>query len=156
MMKNFLSIAVLGALVFPVVVGAQQQPADPHGDDAKSGATSAPPSVEAQTPSGKAVHEMDEHMQRMQSLHERMLKASSREERRKLMLEARKEMQAGMSMMGSGMHGSSSTPAKGGMPENPRLDNLERRMDMMQMMMQMMMDEQRMGAESMRGAGPAK
>ena len=43
--------------------------------------------------------QMDEHMKTMQALHDRMMSATTPEERQKVMEEQRKEMQAGMSMM---------------------------------------------------------
>ena len=96
--------------------------------------------------------QMDEHMKTMQALHDRMMSATTPEERQKVMEEQRKEMQAGMSMMnqmhggammggmGGGMMGQKGKPADA----NAQMQMMQKRMDMMQMMMQTMMDQQGM------------
>ena len=43
--------------------------------------------------------QMDEHMKKMQALHEKMASAPTPEERQKLMEDQRQEMQRGMTMM---------------------------------------------------------
>ena len=73
---------------------------------------------------------MDAMMKSMQEMHDKMMAAKTPEERQTLMTEHMKTMQAGMSMMGE-MRG-----AKGAMGP----DAMSKRMDMMEMMMQMMMD----------------
>ncbi|MCW3657289.1 hypothetical protein K6L27_03815 [Burkholderia cenocepacia] len=79
---------------------------------------------------------MDEQMQRMRDIHERMMGAKTPQERAALMDEQMKVMQNGMSMMNMmGMDRSR-------MPMSSRHDEMEKRMDMMQMMMQAMMDRQ--------------
>jgi hypothetical protein len=76
--------------------------------------------------------------------------AASPEERQNVMQEARKEMQDSMAMMKPMMHGGamagSGMMARKGKPAagNAQTQMLEKRMDMMQMMMQMMMDQQGM------------
>jgi hypothetical protein len=57
--------------------------------------------------------QMDKHMKKMQALHDKMISATTPEERQKAMEEAGKEMQAGMTMMkpmmqGGGMMGGGS------------------------------------------------
>ncbi|KVK86565.1 hypothetical protein WJ47_05860 [Burkholderia ubonensis] len=79
---------------------------------------------------------MDEQMQRMRDMHERMMSAKTQQERATLMDEQMKVMQNGMSMMD--MMGKDTSR----MPMSPPHDEMERRMDMMQMMMQAMMDRQ--------------
>jgi hypothetical protein len=110
--------------------------------------------------------QMDEHTKSMQALHDRMMSATTPEERQKVMDEQRKEMQGGMSMMGQMMHGSATTGAMGtgmmgqkGKPADTgaQMQMMQKRMDMMQMMMQTMMDQQGMtaGPQGM-GATPRK
>jgi hypothetical protein len=43
--------------------------------------------------------QMDEHMKKMQALHDRMMSATTPEERQKVMDAQRKEMQSGMAML---------------------------------------------------------
>jgi hypothetical protein len=94
--------------------------------------------------------QMDERMQKMQALHDKMMNAATPEERRKAMEDARREMQNSMGMMKPMMQGG---PMMGGgmMGEKDKSGNAQaqmrmmgKRMDMMQMMMQMMIDQQGM------------
>lgn len=110
--------------------------------------------------------QMDEQIKRMQSLHDKMASARTPEERQKLMEEQRKAMQDGMGMMmqgggmmgggggmGGGMMGQQATPGD----PNAQLQMMSKRMDMMQMMMQTMMDQQgMMGQPKAPGAAPKK
>jgi hypothetical protein len=102
--------------------------------------------------------QMDEHMKRMQGLHEKMASATTSEERQRLMDEQRQEMQQGMatmqrmqhgdSMMGSagmGMMGHTGKPAD----QKTQMQMMEKRMDMMQTMMQTMLDQQSAPAAGM-------
>ena len=97
--------------------------------------------------------QMDERMKKMQALHEKMMSATTPEERQKVMDEQRQEMQGGMAMMNpmmqggatmggmaSGMKGQKGTPANA----SAQMQLMQKRMDMMQMMMQTMMDQQGM------------
>ena len=150
-MKNRLPAVVLTAalLAAPIASLAQQPAPDPHGHDAKA---TSPTGTES---SGQAMRTMDEHMKKMQSLHERMANASTPDERQKLMEEARKEMHEGMASMGPMMQGGAmGARGMGGKAPSAdagtRMQMMEKRMDMMQMMMQMMMDRQ----ESMVPAAP--
>jgi hypothetical protein len=96
--------------------------------------------------------QMDEHIKKMQVLHEQIASATTAEERQKAMDEQRKEMQAGMDMMnqmhGGGMMGGmgSGMIAQKGKPADQKgqMQMMQKRMDMMQMMMQTMMDQQGM------------
>ena len=104
---------------------------------------------------GTQMGQMDEHMAKMQTLHEKMGSAASPEERQSIMEDQRQEMQRGMTMMhdlhqgdmpmaGAGM-GQSGPMGKPADP-NVQMQMMEKRMDMMQMMMQTMMDRQGMMA----------
>ena len=102
---------------------------------------------------GGQMGQMDEHIKKMQALHDKMASANSPEERQKLMEDQRKEMQRGMAMMtpmmqGGGMMGGmgSGTMGQKGKPADATLQMqmMQKRMDMMQMMMQTMMDQQGM------------
>jgi len=94
--------------------------------------------------------QMDDHMKRMQTLHDRIMNAASPEQRQNTMQEARKEMQESMATMkptmhGGAMMGNGAMAQKGGPGAgNAQMQMLEKRVDMMQMMMQMMMDQQEM------------
>ena len=107
---------------------------------------------------------MDTKMKAMREMHEKMAKARTPEERNALMAEHMKSMHEGMDMMHGpqgmgGMHGA--TGMQGGMHAAPlaaagasgprpgmmmrhsmrqRHEMMEKRMDMMHMMMQMMLD----------------
>jgi hypothetical protein len=110
--------------------------------------------------------QMDEHMKTMQALHDRIMSATTPEERQKVMEEQRKEMQSGMGMMsqmmqgggmmggtGGGMMGPKGKPADG----TAQMQMMQKRMDMMQMMMQTMMDQQgMMGGPKSPDAAPRK
>jgi hypothetical protein len=112
------------------------------------------------------MRQMDEHMNKMQSLHDKMMNATTPEERQKVMDEQRQEMQEGMAMMkpmmqggpmmsgmGAGMMGQKGQPADA----NAQMQMMQKRMDMLQMMMQTMMDQHgTMAGPSSRGAAPKK
>ena len=92
----------------------------------------------------------DQNMGRMKEMHEKMQAAKTPEERTSLMKEHMASMKGGMAMMGE-MKGGTSMPgtkkgsaAKGDMPMNHQ--SMQRRMDMMEMMMQMMMDRESVAA----------
>ena len=81
---------------------------------------------------------MDQHMKAMQVMHEKMAAAKTPAERQALMVEHMKLMQDGMAMMKSmvAMQGGNGMDAYMGARQQMR----EKRMDMMESMMQMMMD----------------
>ena len=129
--------------------------ADEHHPPVSEGKAATAPLTRSPAPSAQpsaSMMQMDEHMQRMQNLHDRMVNAASPEERQNAMQEARKEVQDSMAMMkpmmqggammGDGMMAQKRKPA----PGNAQTQMLEKRVDMMQMMMQMMMDQQAMTA----------
>ena len=62
---------------------------------------------------GSPMGQMDEHMKKMQALHERMMSATTPEERQKVMDEQRKEMQGSMAMMNQMMQGGAMTGGMG-------------------------------------------
>jgi len=103
---------------------------------------------------------MDEHMKKMQALHEKVASAATPEERQRAMAEQRQEMQRCMDMMKPMVHGGGMMDGKGGgmmdqktPPADARthmkmmqehMDMMQKRLDMMQLMMQSMMDQQDM------------
>ena len=100
---------------------------------------------------GAQMGQMDEHMATMQTLHEKMASAATPEVRQRVMEDQRQEMQRGMTMMHD-MHQGAMPMAGAGMgksgqmgkPADPKIQMqmMEKRIDMMQMMMQSMMDQQ--------------
>lgn len=83
---------------------------------------------------------MDAMMKSMQEMHDKMMAAKTPEERQALMNEHMKTMQEGMHLMGQ-MHGGKGTMGSGGgMGMGP--ETMSKRMDMMEMMMQMMIDRE--------------
>jgi hypothetical protein len=116
------------------------------------------PAAAASQPSAE-VGRFNDQMATMQAMHEKMMAARTPDDRSVLMKDHMKAMQDGMAMMGqmpggmSGMGGMGGTGAgrmpmdgarrpmtKGGTPAEH--DAMHRRMDMMEMMMQMMVDQQ--------------
>ena len=89
---------------------------------------------------------MDAQMKKMREMHEKMAAAKTPEERSKLMAEHMKTMQDGMQMMGGmgGMSGAGMGDMKGmpGMSSDTGAHHqmMDKRMTMMESMMQMMMD----------------
>ncbi|MDE2418412.1 MAG: hypothetical protein KGN32_11460 [Burkholderiales bacterium] len=107
--------------------------------------------VKAPNPAAKeTMAAMDSKMKVMQEMHKKMMSAKTPEERGALMAEHMKMMQDGMSMMGemnsmsgmSDMQGMRSEASKAEMSKDKgaQLEMMEKRMDMMTSMMQMMMD----------------
>lgn len=149
-MKKSLAIAV-GAVVLlasgmPLAQDVKGPAANPGAAAAQSGARMA---------MGGPMGQMDEHMKKMQALHDKMMSAGTPEERQKVMDEQRKEMQAGMAIMnqmipGGGMMGNMGDGMMGQKGKRTdatsQMHMMQKRMDMMQMMMQTMMDQQGMMA----------
>ena len=110
----------------------------------------APGGTAAASPSMPMMAQMDEHMKKMQALHDKMMSATTPDERQKAVDEARKEMQDGMAMMkpmmqGGGMMGGGMVTQKEKSSDaGTQMQMMGKRMDMMQMMMQTMMDQQGM------------
>jgi hypothetical protein len=118
------------------------------------------------TDSKTQMGQMDEHMKRMQALHEKMANATTPEARQKLMNDQRLEMQHAMAMMQGMPHGGSMMGGAGmgtgmagqkGKPvdQKTQMQMMEKRMDMMQMMMQTMLDQQGASGNAMMQA-PAR
>jgi len=160
-MKKSAAIVISTALAFATGTSLAQEPKAPTSSRSAT-ATQPRASMTTSSPMGQ----MDEHTKSMQALHDRMMSATTPEERQKVMDEQRKEMQGGMSMMGQMMQGSATTGAMGtgmmgqkGKPADTgaQMQMMQKRMDMMQMMMQTMMDQQGMtaGPQGM-GATPRK
>ena len=153
-MKTSLAIAV--GTAFLLASGM------PLAQDAKAPA-SAPATMTPQSGSsmgmGSRMGQMDEHMQMMKALHEKMANASTPEARQILMDKQRAEMQDCMAMMNDMKKGDGKMGAMGGgMMEqkgvppdaNAQMQMMQKRMGMMEMMMQTMMDQHEMmaGAKS--------
>lgn len=81
--------------------------------------------------------QMDMRMKSMQEMHERMMAAKTPTERQALMADHMKAMQDGMAMMGQMKPPAGQGP---GMSMSPEM--MGKRMDMVEMMMQMMMDRE--------------
>ena len=86
----------------------------------------------------------EQQMKKMQEMHQKMAAAKTAGERSALMRDHMKTMHDGMGMMGqmrAGMIGGKGMESgKGAMPMDPAA--MQRRVDMMEMMMQMMMDRE--------------
>ena len=129
----------------------------PFAQDAKAPA-SKPNATVMQSGSSMSMRgQMDEHMQKMKALHDKVTSAATPEERPNVLDEQRQEMQAGMSMMNQMMPGGGMMRGAGGgvmgqkgkpADANAQIPMMQKRMDMMQMMMQTMMDQQGMMAGS--------
>ena len=144
-MKTSLALAVGSAFLFAAGMPQAQGAKAP----ASSPSATAPQAGSSMT-MGSQMGQMDEHMKKMQVLHERMASATTPDERLKVMDEQRTEMQACMDMMNQ-MHGGGVMGGMGGgmmaqkgKPANQKaqMQMMEKRMDMMEMMMQSMMDQQ--------------
>lgn len=122
-----------------------------HGQNSTAPA-STPSTVTPPATTNFTSHE--EQMARMSDLHEKMMAAKTPAERQKLMAENMKLMQEGMDMMKAmqgqpGMDMGMGMMGKGGMNMGSCMDMhkpMSQRMDMMEMMMQMMLDQQKAGA----------
>lgn len=121
----------------------------------------APSSTTATQSVSPMMGRMDEHMKKMQTLHENMASATAPDERQKLMTEQRQEMQQGMTIM-QDMHRSAhvmdgaGTDMKGKpADQHTQMRMMDQRMDMMQTMMQLMLDQQGGSSGAMTPA-PAK
>ena len=134
-------VVVLSALAVALLAGCSSVPggaskvADEHAAHHPAGTVTAP------APAG-----YDQQTKMMQEMHQKMAAAKTPEERAALMKDHMKTMQDGMGMMGQmhgGMMGGRGTESgKGEMRMDPEM--MKRRMDMMEMMMQMMMDREGM------------
>jgi len=119
----------------------------------------AAPGGPAQATASGQMAQMDAQMKQMQATHARVMNAVTPEEKQKAMAEERQAMQACMAMMsnmqggtmGGGMMGQKAQPAD----MNTQMQLMNKRLDMMQMMMQSMLDQQAMaGAVKASDAAP--
>lgn len=149
-MKHSLAIAV-GTMV--LLAAGTPLAQDAKAPASKTGATATQSGSSMNM--GSQMGQMDERIKNMQRLHDKMMSATTPEDRQKVMDEQRKEMQACMAMMtpmmqGGGMMGGMGGGAMSqkGKPAdvNAQMQMMQKRMDMMQMMMQTMMDQQGMMA----------
>jgi hypothetical protein len=91
------------------------------------------------------MEQMDAQMTRMRAVHDKMIRAATPDERQKLMEEQHKAIQEGMrvitQMMG-GMSGGAVLEQKAGTPDpNGPMQMMQKGIDMMALMTQMMMDQ---------------
>lgn len=114
------------------------------GPKAEDHAAHHPPGAATASAAVPAPGQMDAMMKSMQEMHDRMKAAKTPDERAVLMKDHMKLMHDGMAMMGrmrGGMGGR-------GMAMSPEM--MGKRMDMMEMMMQMMMDREALKAPAAR------
>lgn len=154
-MKKSLVMTVCTTVLLAAYVGTPLAQ-DAKTADPKPAATTAP--SESPIDMSKQMGPIDEHMRKMQALHDRMSRATTPEARQEIMEEQRKEMQQGMMLMKPMMQGGAGMGGMGGMGRgmmaqkgepgeaNMQMQIMQKRMDMMQMMMQTMMDHQGMMA----------
>lgn len=102
-----------------------------------------PPGAVTADPAAPTPGQMDSMMKSMQEMHDKMMAAKTPEERAKLMQEHMKVMRDGMAMMGQ-MRAGQGGMGMGAMGGEKSMDPemMGKRMDMMEMMMQMMMDRE--------------
>lgn len=134
-MKLALALAALGASL--ALAGCATGP-----NKAEQHAAHHPPGAAGAAPAAPAPGQADAMMKSMQQMHDKMMAARTPEERAALMKEHMKLMQDGMAMMGRMRGGQGPMGMGGGMPMSP--EAMARRMDMMEMMMQMMTDREAM------------
>jgi hypothetical protein len=114
--------------------------------------------AKANKPKAVAASPVDQQMQAMHAMHEKMMNAKSMDERRAMLDEQMKSMESGMAMMDQmGMGGQSAAAAASGASASSGMSmgggmamgsagmpaqhaSMMKRMEMMQMMMRMMMD----------------
>ena len=149
-MKILNSIALVSVMAVSSSA-AMAQAKDDHKDHQPETSTQ-PAATKGNAPSNQAsqdmVIKMDEQMKSMQEIHQKMINAKTPEERNVIMTDNMKAMQAGMSVMKDAgimsMPMKNSMAMKDGMPmmESMHLQHqmMQKRMEMMTNMMQMMMD----------------
>ena len=91
------------------------------------------------------MEQMDEQMKKMRALHERMIRATTPDERQQLMDEQHRAIQEGMgtiSQMMSGMSRAAPVEQKAGTPDpNDSIQVMQKGIEMMALMTQMLMDQ---------------
>lgn len=131
-MRNALVLAFAAALSAGAPAQSDKDHAAHHPDAASAPVAAATPKSVTPTSS-----QPDMSMKSMHDMHKKMMSAKTPDERQALMSEHMKAMQDGMATMGR----MKSAGAKNGSPSE-RLDAMGKRMDMMEMMMQMMVDRE--------------
>ena len=129
-MRSVFVLAFAAALSTGALAQSDKEHAAHHPEGASAPAAKA-------TPKAAAPAQMDMQMKSMQEMHEKMMAAKTPEERQALMTEHMKSMQGGMAMMGQMNPPDAKSSGK---PMSPEM--MGKRMDMMEMMMQMMMDRE--------------
>jgi hypothetical protein len=128
-----IALAATLAAMSPLAMAQASAPDQDHTAHHPAGA-SAPASTTAApaTKTSEAPAQTNAAMKSMHDMHAKMMAAKTMDERQALMSDHMKAMQAGMNMMGQmkGKKGAMSTEA------------MSKRMDMMEMMMQMMIDRE--------------
>jgi hypothetical protein len=127
-MRSVLVLAFAAALSTGALAQSAKDHAAHHPEGASAPAAKAAPAAPAQ---------MDMQMKSMREMHEKMMAAKTPEERQALMTEHMKSMQGGMAMMGQ-----MKAPDANGGGKSMSPEMMGKRMDMMEMMMQMMMDRE--------------
>ena len=139
--------SLIGFCVAAASIGTLAQTSDEHKDHHPAGITqpgAASKKSTAKTMNADRMAAMDKQMKNMQAMHEKMMSAKTPEERQALMAEHMKMMQDGMGMMKqmgamSGMGGMEGGKGmNGNMADSQQM--MDKRMEMMESMMQMMMD----------------
>ena len=128
-----LALAAIGTSTWAAQAGQ-------HKGHHPAGTASAPTSNAMSGKAGPEMARMDTQMKAMREMHDKMMAAKTPEERNALMAEHMKAMQEGMTMMNGMRAGDMSgmRSMKGEMGEHHQM--MEKRMEMMQTTMQMMMD----------------
>ncbi|WP_428424640.1 hypothetical protein [Methylibium sp.] len=138
-------VAGSSALAVALLVGCSSLPGGAS-KETDEHAAHHPPGAAVGTP---APAQYDQQMKMMQEMHQKMAAAKTPEERAALMKDHMKTMQDGMGMMGQMRGGTMGGGMGAGGAKGPAGDamdpeTMKRRMDMMEMMMQMMMDREGM------------
>lgn len=134
------ALVLAAAIALPMAASGQSsEDHTAHHPDAASAPTAPPQAPPAAAPAAPAGGAMDAQMKSMREMHDKMMTARTPEERRALMGEHMKVMQDAMAMMGK-MKGPPGNGMTGGMSMRPEM--MGKRMDMMEMMMQMMVDRE--------------
>jgi hypothetical protein len=135
-MRSVFVLAFATVLSTGVLAQSDQDHAAHHPEAASAPAAKSTPKA-APKAATAAPAQMDMQMKSMHEMHEKMMAAKTPEERQALMTEHMKSMQGGMAMMGQ----MKAPDAKGG-GKSMSTEMMGKRMDMMELMMQMMMDRE--------------
>ena len=138
-MRFVLVLCVATALSSSVLAQTEQEHAAHHpaGASAPSSGVKAPSKA---PPKAIAPTQIGVQIKSMREMHDKMMAAKTPEERAALMKDHMKAMQDGMAMLGQMKGAKGRMGMGGGMVMSPEM--IGQRMDMMEMMMQMMMDRE--------------